>query len=112
MDNLTEKQEEQSEEIATWRTIAKWGVILIVVVSFFANIYYFGWKKLESSIYQKGYDTGFAESQNKDTQMIVQNLCQRGELGVNLPKNCDLTSNETMPVILIPKIQNNVTTSK
>ncbi len=79
------------------------GIIILGLLILF-NIYWFGFRGLTNYFYNKGYTVGFNTSQQQNSQVVVQQLCQTGQLGVNLPKGCDLSSSETMPVILIPKI--------
>lgn len=82
----------------------KWAGIIVVGLFVLWNLYYFGWRGLTNHYYQKGYTAGYNKSQQDNAQVVVGNLCQTGQLNVNLPLNCDLTSKETMSVILVPKI--------
>jgi len=59
----------------TIKKIAKIALIVIICVSFGLNIYYFGWKRLERKIYQRG----IAQCVNT----ILTSVRQRGEVRIN-----------------------------
>lgn len=103
---------EPIEEIATWKTIIKWGVILLVGLLVIWNLYFFGFKKLMDNSYQKGVLAG----KNEINNTIITNLLQFGKLQINIPVNeqgqADPNGTQTRAVILTPEIQNNATTTK
>ena len=78
------------------------GIIAISVLIIF-NIYEFGWKKLENSIYQKGVMAGRAEINN----LVISQFLTTGKIGLTLPVNSegqyDPNSTTTATIILVPQ---------
>ena len=79
------------------------GIIAISALIIF-NIYWFGWKKLESSIYQKGVMAGRTEINN----LVISQFLTTGKLGLTLPVDNNGKYNpngsNTVQIILIPQI--------
>ena len=74
-----------------------WIVSFLLVICLIVITWEFGWKKLESSIYQKGFTAGQANINNQ----IIQNLNIFGQIRINVPDK----DGKIQTIILVPQTQ-------